>query len=104
MAQIGIYEKALPKDLSWKERFALVKDMGFDFIELSIDETDERLARLNWTEKEIQTLRNEMFEADVRINSICLSAHRRFPLAPVIWKNSEWLTRSCKKRFIWRIS
>ena len=79
MAQIGIYEKALPKDLSWKERFALVKDMGFDFIELSIDETDERLARLNWTEKEIQTLRNEMFEADVRINSICLSAHRRFP-------------------------
>ncbi|HFC9132514.1 TPA: ribulose phosphate epimerase, partial [Enterococcus faecium] len=22
MAQIGIYEKALPKDISWKERFS----------------------------------------------------------------------------------
>ena len=47
MAQIGIYEKALTKDISWKERFPLVKEMHFDFIEMSIDETDERLARLD---------------------------------------------------------
>ncbi|HGF7276473.1 TPA: L-ribulose-5-phosphate 3-epimerase [Enterococcus faecium] len=79
MAQIGIYEKALPKDISWKERFRLVKELGFDFIEMSIDETDERLARLDWTEEEIAQLREEMFASGVRINSICLSGHRRFP-------------------------
>ncbi len=79
MAQIGIYEKALPKDISWKERFSLVKEMDFDFIEMSIDETDERLARLDWSEEKIAELREEMFSSGVRIHSICLSAHRRFP-------------------------
>ena len=79
MAQIGIYEKALPKDITWKERFSLVKELGFDFIEMSIDETDERLARLDWSDEQIAQLRNEMFETGVRINSICLSGHRRFP-------------------------
>lgn len=79
MAQVGIYEKALPQNISWKERFYLVKEMGFDFIEMSIDETDERLARLDWPEEKIAELRNDMFETGVRINSICLSGHRRFP-------------------------
>lgn len=79
MAQIGIYEKALPKDISWKERFSLVKKLGFDFIEMSIDETDERLTRLDWSDAKIAALRNDMFETGIRINSICLSGHRRFP-------------------------
>lgn len=79
MAQIGIYEKALPKNITWSERFRLAKKMGFDFIEMSIDETDERIARLDWSKDEINTLREEMFASGVRINSICLSVHRRFP-------------------------
>lgn len=79
MAQIGIYEKALPKNITWSERLALAKEMGFDFIEMSIDETDERLSRLDWSTTEIAELRNIMFETGIRINSICLSAHRRFP-------------------------
>lgn len=79
MTQIGIYEKALPKDIPWLERFLLVKELGFDFIELSIDETDQRMARLDWTKAEIQQVREAMLQADVRIHSLCLSAHRRFP-------------------------
>ena len=79
MVQIGIYEKALPKDITWTERFRLAKKMGFDFIEMSIDETDERIARLDWLEDETLALREEMFASGMRINSICLSAHRRFP-------------------------
>ncbi|WP_165005809.1 MULTISPECIES: L-ribulose-5-phosphate 3-epimerase [unclassified Enterococcus] len=79
MVQIGIYEKALPKNISWNERFSLVKEMGFDFIEMSIDETKERLARLDWSKEEIAELREEMFHSGVRIHSICLSGHRRFP-------------------------
>ena len=79
MAQIGIYEKALPKDISWKERFLLAKELGFSFIEMSIDETDERLARLNWSDEMINQIRKDMKETGIRINSICLSGHRRFP-------------------------
>ena len=45
---LGIYEKALPKNLSWPERLVLAKSCGFDFVEMSVDETDERLSRLDW--------------------------------------------------------
>lgn len=80
MVQMGIYEKALPKNLSWRERFFLAKELGFDFIEMSIDETDERLARLDWTQEEQGLIRKDMFQSGIRIHSICLSGHRRFPL------------------------
>lgn len=32
---LGIYEKALAKDLSWPERLVLAKSCGFDFVEMS---------------------------------------------------------------------
>jgi L-ribulose-5-phosphate 3-epimerase len=76
---IGIYEKALAKNLSWPERFAVAKACGFDFVEISIDETDARLARLNWTKDERLTVVNAMLESGIHIPSMCLSAHRRFP-------------------------
>lgn len=76
---IGIYEKALAKNLSWPERFAVAKACGFDFVEISIDETDERLARLNWAKEERLTVVNAMLESGIHIPSMCLSAHRRFP-------------------------
>ena len=41
---IGIYEKALPKDMNWAERFAADKAAGYDFLELSGDETPARRA------------------------------------------------------------
>ena len=44
---IGIYEKATPKHFSWPERLAFAKELGFDFVEMSVDESDERLARLS---------------------------------------------------------
>lgn len=83
MTILGIYEKALPKNISWLERLTLAKELGFDFVEMSIDETDDRLSRLDWTNEE----RNEVVEAmnstGVNILSICLSGHRRFPFGSV---------------------
>lgn len=79
VATLGIYEKALPKHISWPERLQMTKDLGFDFIEMSIDETDERLARLDWTEEEIREVQNAMNETGIPIVSICLSGHRRYP-------------------------
>lgn len=76
---IGIYEKALPKHLSWCERLALAKSCGFDFVEMSIDETDGRLARLDWSKDERKSLVNAVIETGIRVPSMCLSGHRRFP-------------------------
>lgn len=77
---LGIYEKALPQDLSWKEKFQLVHDLGFNFLEFSIDESDERLARLDWTREQRVEFRQAMWETHSRINTMMLSGHRRYPL------------------------
>jgi hexulose-6-phosphate isomerase len=76
---LGIYEKALPPKLNWTERLAVAKACGFDFVEMSIDESDERLQRLRWTREERHSLVGSILESGVRIPTMCLSAHRRFP-------------------------
>lgn len=73
---IGIYEKALPNAFGWKEKMLAAKEAGFDFIEISVDESDERLARLDWDR---ETIRELMAETGITFPSMCLSAHRRFP-------------------------
>ena len=37
---LGLYEKAMPSDLTWKEKLETAKAAGYDFVEISIDETD----------------------------------------------------------------
>ncbi|WP_196061608.1 MULTISPECIES: L-ribulose-5-phosphate 3-epimerase [unclassified Serratia (in: enterobacteria)] len=76
---LGIYEKALPKHLSWPERLALAKACGFDFVEMSVDESDERLSRLSWNKEQRLSLVSAMLETGISIPSMCLSGHRRFP-------------------------
>ncbi|MGR5471010.1 L-ribulose-5-phosphate 3-epimerase, partial [Vibrio astriarenae] len=55
--RLGIYEKAMPTSLTWEERFIYAKELGFDFVEISVDETEERRARLDWSDAEIYELR-----------------------------------------------
>ena len=76
---IGIYEKALPKDLGWPERFRAARDAGYDFLEISVDETPERMARLDWTLAERLAFFKASREAGVPVPSMCLSGHRKIP-------------------------
>lgn len=76
---IGIYEKALPNAFTWEEKMIAAKQAGFDFIEISVDESDERLARLDWTDEQIDELRGLMEKTGITFPSMCLSGHRRFP-------------------------
>ncbi len=55
------------------------KKAGFDYMEISIDESDERLARLDWTDEEIENLRSIMRYEGISFPTMCLSGHRRFP-------------------------
>ena len=77
---LGIYEKALPPDTTWRQKLEIAREAGYDFIELSIDETDRRLARLEWSQEERLELVKDIAETGVRIPSMCLSGHRKFPL------------------------
>lgn len=77
--RFGIYEKAIPNRFDWSEKIDIAIKSGYDFIEMSVDESDERLARLDWSKAQIKQLRDQLFDADFYINSMCLSGHRRFP-------------------------
>jgi len=77
--RLGIYEKAMPNGLTWAEKLTKAKEAGFDFIEISIDETDARRARLDWSDAEIYALRRLSEELEMPLHSMCLSAHRKFP-------------------------
>ena len=70
----------MPGTLSWKEKLEAAKAAGFDYVEMSIDETDAKLARLDMSEAEIEEIKAAMKETGVPFGSICLSGHRRFPL------------------------
>ena len=77
---LGIYEKALPAGEDWLPRLQLAAELGFDFVEMSLDESDVRLARLDWSREQRLALVNAIAQTGVRVPSMCLSAHRRFPL------------------------
>ena len=77
---IGIYEKALPGNLDWEERLLLARDAGYNFMELSIDETDERIERLEWDIVKKKNLREISEKVGVPLLTMCLSGNRRFPI------------------------
>jgi len=77
---IALYEKAMPNDLDFETKFKIARECGYDRLEISIDETDEKLARLDWTKEEILKLANLAQKMEVPIKTMCLSGHRKYPL------------------------
>jgi len=77
---LGLYEKSMPNELSWKEKLTAGQKAGFDALEISVDETDTRLARLNWTAQERKELLQLTRDVGFYINTMCLSGHRKYPL------------------------
>lgn len=77
---LGLYEKALPPYLSWEQKLLAAKQAGFDWLEISIDETDEKLARLQQRSGQLAVLRRAIEVTGCPVLTMCLSGHRRFPL------------------------
>src|SRR5512133_2246942 len=77
---VGLYEKALPATMNWEERLVAAGQAGYDFVEISIDESDERLGRLDWSLSQRAELRRCIVNSGIKIMTMCLSAHRKFPL------------------------
>lgn len=71
--KIGIYEKAIPEEYSLIEMLRLGKDSGYDFFEISIDRTENRINRL--FDKVFQDeLANAITYTGFHVQSMCLSA------------------------------
>ncbi len=78
--QLGLYEKSMPNTLTLKEKLQATKDAGFDYMEISVDETPEKLSRLDWTKTQRDELRAAMDQVGIPIFSMCLSGHRKYPM------------------------
>ncbi len=86
---IGIYEKALPSGLTWEGRLETAARTGYDYVEISIDESESRLARLDWSAAQRSKLRRAIADTNIPIMSMCLSAHRKYPLGSASQKTRE---------------
>lgn len=77
---LGLYEKSMPSWLGWKEKLEAAKAAGYDFVEISIDETEEKLSRLSMSQAERLELISMMKIVGLPIRTMCLSGHRKYPL------------------------
>ncbi|NHA68608.1 L-ribulose-5-phosphate 3-epimerase [Phycicoccus sp. CMS6Z-2] len=73
---LGIYEKALRWTGDWDRLFRQAKDAGFRFVDLSVDESTERRARLHWPPHKRIEVRDAAARNGIAIGGVCLSVHR----------------------------
>ena len=77
---LGLYEKAMPSELSWKEKLETAKEAGYDYVEISIDETEEKIRRLDMTKEERFEILSAMYETGLPIRTMCVSALTKYSL------------------------
>lgn len=100
--EIGLYEKAIRNSLSWKEKLLCAKECGYDYLELCVDASDERIARIYMSREERFELLELMYETKLPIRSMSVSAiDRNTHLETQIKRfvRREW--RSLRALFTW---
>ena len=96
--ELGLYEKALPGRISWRDKLKAARSAGYDFMEISIDETEGRLKRLDMKGSELRDFCDTMFDENIFVRSLCLSGHRKYPLGsndPEIERRGMEIMRKC---------
>ena len=77
--EIGLYEKAMP-ELSWPEKLAAAKEVGYDFVEISIDASEEKIGRVYMDRAERQALRDLLWETGMPLRTMNVSALTKYAL------------------------
>ncbi|QIW62410.1 L-ribulose-5-phosphate 3-epimerase [Mycoplasmopsis gallinacea] len=91
---IGIYEKAINNKFSLEEKILIAKASGYDFMEFSVDESEQRLQRLSWSDAKIQQVQMLLVKHQFNFNSMTLSGHRKYPFGskdPKIRRKALWI-------------
>jgi len=79
---LGIYEKALRGNelatrADWEAFLAQVPEAGFSFVDMSVDESPRREARLDWDRARRGVVRRAVETVGTAIGGLCLSVHRK---------------------------
>lgn len=77
---IGLYEKAMPGNLTWKEKLEAAKEAGYDFVEISIDATEEKISRIYMPKSERLEMVKTMYEVGVPIRTMNVSALTKYAI------------------------
>ena len=76
---LGLYEKAIPVGFDFPKMFSIARENGFDRLEISVDETDWRLERLDWDASKQRELGQVSRAMGTPLLTMCLSGHRKYP-------------------------
>ena len=85
----------MPGTLNWKEKLETAKEAGYDFVEISIDATEEKIARLDMTKEERFEIIKAMYEVGIPIRTMCVSALTKYSLG-----NNKKSTVSAEWKFL----
>lgn len=78
----------MPEGFTVKEKLCTAKAAGFDFMEISIDETEAKLSRL-YDPSFISQLKRDIAESEFPVLTMCLSGHRKYPLGTENSQNGQ---------------
>ena len=76
---LGIYEKAMPESFSFADKLKTAVAAGFDYLEISIDESDKKLSRV-LDGKVKKYIIGDIRSGSLPVKTMCLSGHRKYPL------------------------
>ena len=75
----GLYEKSICTTWPWEDKLHLIKDAGYDYLEIAIDATPSKLDRL-YNRDEQNAIRRASEKIDVPFYTFAFTANRFFPL------------------------
>ena len=76
---LGLYEKAMP-EISWKEKLQIAREAGYDFVEISIDASEEKISRVYSDRAERRRLWELCYETQMPIRTLNASALTKYSL------------------------
>lgn len=78
--KIGLYEKAMRNSLSWEEKLSCTRECGYDYLEISIDASEEKISRVYMTREEKKKIMDAEYQAETPIQSMSVSALTKYAL------------------------
>ena len=78
--EIGLYEKAMRNTHTWKEKLQCAKECGYDYLEISIDATEEKINRIYMDTEEKREIMEAIFDTGIPIGSMSVSALTKYAL------------------------
>lgn len=78
--KIGLYEKAMRNTLTWREKLKCTKETGYDYLEISIDASEEKINRIYMSADERREIVDTTFEIGLPIGSMSVSALTKYAL------------------------